>query len=51
MRARFQADGKIVRGEHAVGGLDVRAGKPEHIFAATGRLPDAIARATELGLL
>jgi phosphoserine phosphatase len=33
------ADGKIVRGEHAVGGLDVRAGKPEHIFAATGRLP------------
>jgi phosphoserine phosphatase len=34
------ADGKIVRGEHAVGGLDVRAGKPEHIFAATGRLPE-----------
>jgi phosphoglycolate phosphatase-like HAD superfamily hydrolase len=33
------ADGKIVRGEHTVGGLDVRAGKPEHIFAATGRLP------------
>ena len=33
------ADGKIVRGEHAVGGLDVRAGKPEHIFATTGRLP------------
>jgi phosphoserine phosphatase len=33
------ADGKIVRGEHAVGGLDVRSGKPEHIFAATGRLP------------
>jgi phosphoserine phosphatase len=33
------ADGRIVRGEHAVGGLDVRAGKPEHIFAATGRLP------------
>jgi phosphoserine phosphatase len=33
------ADGKIVRGEHAVGGLNVRAGKPEHIFAATGRLP------------
>jgi phosphoserine phosphatase len=33
------SDGKIVRGEHAVGGLDVRAGKPEHIFATTGRLP------------
>jgi phosphoserine phosphatase len=33
------ADGKIVRGEHAVGGLNVRAGKPEHIFATTGRLP------------
>jgi phosphoserine phosphatase len=32
-------DGKIVRGEHAVGGLNVRAGKPEHIFATTGRLP------------
>jgi phosphoglycolate phosphatase-like HAD superfamily hydrolase len=33
------AGGKLVRGEHAVGGLDVRAGKPEHIYAATGRLP------------
>jgi phosphoserine phosphatase len=33
------ADGQIVRGEHAVGGLNVRAGKPEHIFAQTGRLP------------
>jgi phosphoserine phosphatase len=33
------SDGKIVRGEHAVGGLNVRAGKPEHIFAQTGRLP------------
>jgi phosphoserine phosphatase len=33
------ADGKVVRGEHALGGLNVRAGKPEHIFAATGRLP------------
>jgi phosphoglycolate phosphatase-like HAD superfamily hydrolase len=32
------ADGRIVRGEHALGGLNVRAGKPEHIFAATGRL-------------
>ncbi|MGO9793023.1 MAG: hypothetical protein ACLP8S_26935 [Solirubrobacteraceae bacterium] len=32
-------DGKIVRGEHAVGGLNVRAGKPEHILATTGRLP------------
>jgi hypothetical protein len=33
------AVGKIVRGEHAIGGLNVRAGKPEHIFATTGRLP------------
>jgi phosphoglycolate phosphatase-like HAD superfamily hydrolase len=33
------ADGKIVRGEHPLGGLNVGAGKPEHIFAATGRLP------------
>ncbi len=33
------ADGRIVRGEHALGGLDVGPGKPEHIFAATGRLP------------
>jgi phosphoglycolate phosphatase-like HAD superfamily hydrolase len=33
------ADGEIVRGEHALGGLNVRAGKPEHIFATTGRLP------------
>jgi phosphoglycolate phosphatase-like HAD superfamily hydrolase len=33
------ADGKIVRAEHALGGLDVGPGKPEHIFAATGRTP------------
>ena len=33
------ADGKIVRAEHALGGLDVGKGKPEHIFAQTGRLP------------
>ena len=32
-------DGKIVRAEHALGGLDVGTGKPEHIFAQTGRLP------------
>jgi phosphoserine phosphatase len=32
-------DGRIVRAEHALGGLDVGAGKPEHIFAQTGRLP------------
>jgi len=32
-------DGQIVRGEHTLGGLNVRQGKPEHIFAATGRLP------------
>jgi phosphoglycolate phosphatase-like HAD superfamily hydrolase len=33
------ADGKIVRAEHTLGSLDVGPGKPEHIFAATGRLP------------
>jgi phosphoserine phosphatase len=32
-------DGKIVRGEQALGSLDVGPGKPEHIFAQTGRLP------------
>jgi phosphoglycolate phosphatase-like HAD superfamily hydrolase len=32
-------DGKIVRAEHALGSLDVGPGKPEHIFAQTGRLP------------
>jgi phosphoglycolate phosphatase-like HAD superfamily hydrolase len=32
-------DGQIIRGEHALGGFDVGAGKPEHIFAQTGRLP------------
>ena len=32
-------DGKIVRGEQALGGLDLGRGKPEHIFAQTGRLP------------
>jgi phosphoglycolate phosphatase-like HAD superfamily hydrolase len=32
-------DGKIVRAEQTLGSLDVGAGKPEHIFAATGRLP------------
>jgi phosphoglycolate phosphatase-like HAD superfamily hydrolase len=32
-------DGKIVRGEHVLGSLDVGPGKPEHIFAQTGRLP------------
>jgi phosphoglycolate phosphatase-like HAD superfamily hydrolase len=33
------ADGKIVRAEGALGGLDIGPGKPEHIFAQTGRLP------------
>ena len=33
------ADGRILRGEHALGSLDVGPGKPEHIFAQTGRLP------------
>ena len=32
-------DGKIVRAEHALGSLNVGPGKPEHIFAQTGRLP------------
>jgi len=32
-------DGKIVRAEQALGGLDIGPGKPEHIFAQTGRLP------------
>jgi phosphoserine phosphatase len=32
-------DGKIVRAEQALGSLDVGPGKPEHIFAQTGRLP------------
>jgi phosphoserine phosphatase len=32
-------DGKIVRGEQVLGGLDLGPGKPEHIFAQTGRLP------------
>jgi phosphoglycolate phosphatase-like HAD superfamily hydrolase len=31
--------GRIVRAEHALGGLDIGPGKPEHIFAQTGRLP------------
>ena len=33
------ADGRIIRAKHALGGLDVGPGKPEHIFAQTGRLP------------
>jgi phosphoserine phosphatase len=32
-------DGKIVRGEQVLGSLDLGPGKPEHIFAQTGRLP------------
>jgi phosphoserine phosphatase len=32
-------DGKIIRSEQALGSLDVGPGKPEHIFAQTGRLP------------
>lgn len=32
-------DGQIVRGEDALGRLDLGPGKPEHIFAQTGRLP------------
>jgi hypothetical protein len=33
------SNGKIVRGEHGLGNLDIGPGKPEHIFAQTGRLP------------
>jgi phosphoserine phosphatase len=33
------ANGKIVRAEQALGSLDVGPGKPEHIFAQTGRVP------------
>ncbi|PXA72087.1 HAD family hydrolase [Cryobacterium arcticum] len=32
-------DGQIVRTESGLGGLDIGPGKPEHIFAQTGRLP------------
>ncbi len=32
-------DGRIIRGEHVLGGVDIGPGKPEHIFAQTGRLP------------
>ena len=33
------ADGRIVRSDRLLGGLDLGPGKPEHIFAQTGRLP------------
>jgi phosphoglycolate phosphatase-like HAD superfamily hydrolase len=33
------ADGRIVRGERVLGSLNLGPGKPEHIFAQTGRLP------------
>ena len=33
------ADGRIVRSAEVLGGLALGAGKPEHIFAQTGRLP------------
>lgn len=32
-------DGRIVRTDQVLGGLDLGPGKPEHIFAQTGRLP------------
>ncbi len=32
-------DGQMVRGQNLLGGLDLGPGKPEHIFAQTGRLP------------
>jgi phosphoglycolate phosphatase-like HAD superfamily hydrolase len=32
-------DGNMVRGEQILGTLDLGPGKPEHIFARTGRLP------------
>ena len=33
------ADGGVVRGERVLGSLNLGPGKPEHIFAQTGRLP------------
>ncbi|MFJ7298979.1 HAD family hydrolase [Streptomyces sp. NPDC099088] len=33
------ADGKLVRSRELLGSLDLGSGKPEHIFAHTGRLP------------
>jgi phosphoserine phosphatase len=33
------ADGTVTRGEQLLGSLDLGPGKPEHIFAQTGRLP------------
>ncbi|MGW6846829.1 HAD family hydrolase [Streptomyces sp. NPDC054958] len=33
------ADGRLVRSHELLGSLDLGAGKPEHIFAHTGRLP------------
>jgi hypothetical protein len=33
------ANGSIVRGEEVLGNLNIGPGKPEHIFAQTGRLP------------
>ena len=33
------SDGGIVRVEGVLGGVDIGPGKPEHIFAQTGRLP------------
>jgi phosphoglycolate phosphatase-like HAD superfamily hydrolase len=33
------ADGRLVRSRDVLGGVDVGPGKPEHIFAQTGRLP------------
>lgn len=35
----YTGDGRIVRGDQLLGGLDLGPGKPEHIFAQTGRLP------------
>ncbi|UFS59811.1 HAD family hydrolase [Subtercola endophyticus] len=32
-------DGQIIRAEEGLGGLDIGPGKPEHVFAQTGRLP------------
>ena len=32
-------DGKITRTDHMLGGLSLGPGKPEHIFAQTGRMP------------
>jgi hypothetical protein len=42
--------GRIIRGDHALGDLNVGPGKPEDIFAQTGRPCPAFAGATRTSL-